>query len=361
MSNAPTTPPASNDRAYLRHVLITILLVSSVWITWQLVLYAAQVFLLAYLGILLGVFFCRVSGLVSHWTRLPYHVALGLVVFLLVAVSLIGLVVMGAQIANQIEQLATQLQKATATVTEQIRATGWGEWLLDEASQAGNGAVTRGNAWSTIFGIFSTAMGAFLGILIVGFVGFYVATNPRQYRRGILVLLPIHRRARAQEVLEILGEILWRWILGRIAGMLIIGIASMIGLWLLSVPLAMTLGVIAGLLNFIPNIGPTVALIPAVLLALQQGPQVALYVVIFYLALQGVESYIITPLIEQHQVSLPPALLITGEVLLGVLAGVTGVIVAAPLMAAVLVLVQELYIKDVLGDHTVHALPVQEG
>jgi predicted PurR-regulated permease PerM len=108
----------------------------------------------------------------------------------------------------------------------------------------------------------------------------------------------------------------------------------------------------AGLLNFIPNVGPTLALGPPLLFGLQQSPMTAVYVFCLYLGLQFVETYVITPLIEQHQVNLPPGVTIPVQVLFGLVAGVFGVAMATPLAVVVMVLVREYYVKDVLGDHS---------
>ena len=132
--------------------------------------------------------------------------------------------------------------------------------------------------------------------------------------------------------------------------MIIIGVLTAVGLWLLGVPLALTLGLLAALLTFIPNIGPILAVVPAALLALLQSPTRALYVVLLYLGIQTVESYLLTPLMQKRTVSLPPALTIFAQVLMGILVGRIGLVLATPLTAALFVLVKMLYVEDILGD-----------
>jgi predicted PurR-regulated permease PerM len=130
----------------------------------------------------------------------------------------------------------------------------------------------------------------------------------------------------------------------------VIGVLTALGLWLLGVELALTLGLLAALLTFIPNLGPVLALVPAVLLALMHSPTRALYVTLLYLAIQTVESYVLTPLVQRRTVSLSPALTITAQVALGVLLGGLGLVLATPLTILLLVLIQMLYIEDTLGD-----------
>src|SRR5690606_31122882 len=110
-----------------------------------------------------------------------------------------------------------------------------------------------------------------------------------------------------------LADTLWWWTIGRLASMSIIGVFTTIGLWMLNIPLPIPLGVVAAILTFVPNIGPVVAVIPPVLLAFTQGPLTALYVVIFYIVLQLLESYLITPLIQQREVHLPPVITISAQ------------------------------------------------
>jgi predicted PurR-regulated permease PerM len=145
------------------------------------------------------------------------------------------------------------------------------------------------------------------------------------------------------------NALIW-WMVGRFSSMAVVGIMTMIGLWILGIPLPFTLGVIAAVLSFIPNIGPIISVIPALLLALLDSPSKVLYVILLYIGIQTVESYIITPLIQKRAVSLPPALLISVQIMIGVLLGAFGLILATPLMVVIIVLVQTIYIQDIIGD-----------
>lgn len=115
-------------------------------------------------------------------------------------------------------------------------------------------------------------------------------------------------------------------------------------------PLALTLGILTGVLNFIPNFGPLIAGVPAVLIALLVSPQTALYTLLLYAVLQALDGYVFTPLVDRRSVELPPVLTISAQVLLGVLVGIVGVMLASPLTAALIVIVRMLYVEDALGD-----------
>ena len=147
-----------------------------------------------------------------------------------------------------------------------------------------------------------------------------------------------------------LGTTLQWWLIAQGIDMVVIGVATALGLWLLGIPLALLLGVLAALFNFIPNVGPFFSYVPAVLLALVEGPEKALYVTIFYIGLQCVEGYVLLPLLQRGAVDTPPAVLIAVQVLLTLLVGGLGLALAAPLAACAMIVVKMLYVHDVLGD-----------
>jgi predicted PurR-regulated permease PerM len=199
-------------------------------------------------------------------------------------------------------------------------------------------------------GASSTALGGFGSLVVILFVGLFAAFEPALYRRGLLRLLPPGRRARAGEILSLMAHTLRMWMLGKMASMALVGIATWVGLALLGIPLAVVLSLLAAVLAFIPNLGPILSVIPAILLALLQGSTTALWVAGLYVGIQAVESYILTPLLQKNLVSLPPAVTLIAQVIMGTLAGGLGVIVATPLTAAALVLIKEAYVRDLLGD-----------
>ncbi len=134
--------------------------------------------------------------------------------------------------------------------------------------------------------------------------------------------------------------------------MSVVGVASGVGLMLLGMPLPWALALFAFFFAFIPNIGPYIALLPAVLIGLMESPSMALYVTILYFGIQLVESYLLTPVIEKKMVSIPPALMLLWQVLMGTFAGIAGLFLATPILAALIVIVTELYVKDKLEKTT---------
>jgi predicted PurR-regulated permease PerM len=315
------------------------LLLAGAW----LVSYLFQALLVIFAGLLLGVFLAKLTARVSSATGLRYGVAYGLVVAALAALLGGSFYFMGNRIANQVGQLADALTHASNDLTVRLEQQEWWRplsqfnrersWLASEAV-----ATARVATLTTLSVAVTTALMMFLGL--------YFALQPERYRNGFMSLFDKTARTRVRHVLDTMGSRLWRWMLGRLVGMIVIGVGSTAGLWLLGVPLPATLGALAGLLNFIPNFGPFLAGIPAVLLALQQGTSVAFYVLLFYFGLQFLESYLLTPYIDQHQVSLPPGLTLSAQLLFGALAGVLGLLLATPLTVVLVTLVQELHVQD---------------
>jgi predicted PurR-regulated permease PerM len=159
-------------------------------------------------------------------------------------------------------------------------------------------------------------------------------------------LIPKKGQRKGEDILNKLNDNLKKWLKGKFFAMLVVFILTSIGLLILGTPLWLVLALIAGLLNFIPNFGPLIAMIPAVLVGLMQGPATAAIIAGMYILIQVVESNFITPMVQQKLVSIPPALIISAQLLISPLTGGWGLVLATPLMLITMILVQELYIKE---------------
>jgi predicted PurR-regulated permease PerM len=323
--------------------------VLGLWLLW----YAADVFLLIFAGVLVAVFLYNLSTLLSTHTPLSYGWALVTVVLTLVVIA--GLIVWlwAPRIAREATQLAEQLPRAVEHIRSQIAQTEVGSALLERLPPPSAMLTGRASAITRITGITSTVFSALASLVVVLFVGLYLAINPRLYERGLVRLVPISTRHHARTLLDRLGYTLRWWMVGTISSMTIIGVLTGTGLWLIGIPLAVVLGLIAGLLEFIPNLGPILSAVPAVLLAYTQSPTLALWVIAFYIAVQSLESYLIHPLVFKNAVELPPAITISALLLFGALFGFLGLLLATPLAAVTMVLIKMLYVEDMLGDESV--------
>ncbi|HYH42689.1 MAG TPA: AI-2E family transporter, partial [Burkholderiales bacterium] len=198
--------------------------------------------------------------------------------------------------------------------------------------------------------LFAAVLGGVSGLVISVFVGLYMAADPSLYRRGLLRLVPKHYREHAGDILDEMHDALRSWLLGTLALMMIVGTMTAVGLWALGIPLAFALGIIAFFLEFIPYVGPILAAVPAVLIASTVGSREVGVVLLLYWAIQSIEGYLLSPLVFQRSLQIPPMITISAQVVLGTLLGVVGIIFATPLTACFMVLVQRLYVEDALGD-----------
>jgi len=253
-------------------------------------------------------------------------------------------------VTSHADEFVTQFQEALAAFRDHYGRYRLVQQAMEQLPAPGDLLLGGGGVLSGLTGLASSTFGALIDAAVVAVVAVYLASEPSLYANGLKHLLPFGYRRRASEVLAVLDQALGRWLIGRLLLMVVNGVLTAIALWAFGVPLALTLGVIAGVLNFIPNVGPLIAAVPAVLIALTEGPSLAVYTAGIYLVVQMVDGYVLTPLVDRRSVELPPVLTISAQVLLGTLFGFVGLLVASPLTATAMILVKMLYIENVLGD-----------
>ncbi|MGF1496620.1 MAG: AI-2E family transporter [Elainellaceae cyanobacterium] len=207
-----------------------------------------------------------------------------------------------------------------------------------------------GNIFDNFFSFFSNTLTVMLHILLITVLTIMLLSSPKSYRRVFIKLFPASYRGRISDVLDHCYTSLGGWAIGILFNMTVISVMSGVGLWLLGVPLALTNAVIAGVLTFIPNFGPTLSVIPPMILALIDTPWKALAVLILYIAIQQIESNVLTPLVMKRQVSLLPAFTLTAQVVFATFFGFLGLFLALPLAIIGQVILREVVVKDTL-DH----------
>lgn len=311
-----------------------------------LVFFVVRPLMVIFAGVLLAVLLRALTDIVHRYTGIAPGIALWLVVVaLLGALGGFGWFIVH-QAAGEFEQLGTGLADAWKRIEDYISQFGWGRVALDELSD-GSVAEDGPNIVARILGGTVSAM----SILVVSvFLGLYLAVNPGVYERGLVRLFPVMHRERAADVIGKMGIALRGWLLGTLFNMIVIGVVTTLGLWLTGIPMALALGIIAFFLEFIPYLGPILSAIPALLIASSVGSAELLYVALLYWAVQSVEGYVLSPLVYQRSVDLPPALTLGAQMIAASLFGVLGIVFATPLTACALVLVQEAYVEDALGD-----------
>ncbi|WP_266214622.1 AI-2E family transporter [Paraliomyxa miuraensis] len=340
---------ASDDhppRVFRHRVLIVIGLVALVSVTLVIMGLAWATMLTVFGGVLIGVLLDGVAQRIAGLTHMPRKLALALVLLLLLGAA-VGLGSwLGPALVGRFEGLQQQVVSAWDGLRTWLEARTWGSRLLEEVT----GLELTSLLSPRFGGLLSTAVGTVASLVLVVVFGIYFAASPDLYLRGFSSLFPPPRRAEVRSLLEAIAQALRSWFLGRLLSMAVVGVGTALGLWIAGVPLAIPLGIIAGALSFVPNLGPIMAAIPGVLVGLAIGPRTALWALLVYAGVQVLETYAITPLIDQRVVSMPPALLLAFQILLGLSAGVIGLFMSTPLLVTLVVIVQVVYVHHVLGD-----------
>lgn len=338
-------------QGWLRGLIMTTLVLGILLLLTTLQ-HVIEILFILFAGILLGVFLDGLVKFVTKYTPVPHAWAVTLVLIgfggLLVATGWL----IAQPFANDMTRLYEHLSQGISQIHSKIKETAWLQpWLPNAETLLAN----PGNVIKGFTNFLSTSLGVMVNGVIILFVGIYLAVHPAFYIENGVRILPPAKRERTQEVLAALGRGLRRWVYGRLVTMAVVGILTATGLLIAGLSLAIPLGVIAGLLAFVPYIGPVLSVIPAILVSLAEGPAMVGSVLIVYLIVQTLESYLLTPLIQRKAVSIPPALLISVQVLLGILVGSVGVMLATPLAVSAIILLQMLYLEDVLGEN-VHVI-----
>ena len=320
-----------------------------------LFIYVLDVILLLFGAVLLAIFLHGLATIARRYLRLSEGYSVLLVAALLLAVLGIGGSLLAPSVAEQIKHLREELPVSAQKASAYISSFSWGRLIIDQMPSTAEvmEKVNNASVLSRVGGYFSTTVGAITNFFLMILLAIYLASEPKLYIRGLTKLFPCEKRRRVREILYEIGETLSWWLVGKGASMLFIGLLTWIGLYIIGVPLSLTLGLIAGLFSFVPNFGPILSALPAILLAFIDSPIKALYVLILFIVVQLIESNLVTPMIERRTVELPPVLTIFAQLALSILIGAVGLILATPLLAVIMVLVQTIYIQDVLGDKNV--------
>lgn len=320
------------------------------WMAWRL----QGLLLLAFGAILVAVVLASVAEAIRKRVRMPPPASLAVTVFLVALLPAGALWLFGNELAGQTKALSAMMPRAWENLLSRLEPWGLDEPLRRWLSTASSAAGIVSNMRNLAAGVADTVGNLLL--VIVG--GIYIAAQPALYRSGLLKLFPDSRRALIAEAGDDAVGALRLWLKGRLASMIFVGCATSLGLWLIGVPTALSLGLVSALLEFIPFLGPIIAAVPAVLLAFVQGPETAMWTALLYLLVQQIEGNVLEPLVQQRAVTIPPALLLFGVVAAGLIFGLLGVLLGGPLTVVLYVLVKRLYVRELLQTDT--PLPTEE-
>lgn len=315
------------------------------------------VFLLGFASVLFAVFLHMISRALCRLTKLPYQLMLAIVIFALAAICTALFWISTPLISDQLSQLFEDLPEAYTKFRDYSR-TLFNSQLITETDITRELASINGKLFSQIKELFSFTIGTIVGFIVFLVVGFYLSLNPTLYIQGFLKMIPTEKREHVDHILSKIGQALRWWLIGKVIAMFAIGLLTIIGLWILRIPLAFILGLLSGALTFIPYIGPILAAIPGILIGLSISPLKGLYVTLIYILVHALEGYLITPYVEQKVVSLPPALTILSQILFVILVGFIGLALASPLLVLIFVVIDQTWIRGYVAKKrdSTHAL-----
>ena len=337
---------------FRRQVVVAVSITLAIIALLLLAYTTSQVLFLLFISLLVAIALRSTSHSLAKRSFLSESAALGVVgVTILVLIVLAGIFV-APRLADQVEVLADELPRSLERIESQLEEYSWGQAIVDRIpDRISASQIIRngdGNVFGRATGILSSTLGLISNAILVLFTALFFALEPKTYVRGIAQLMPPSRRDQTEAILMSVGDTLWQWLITRFFSMVLIGTLTTVGLLLIGLPLALILGVFAGLLAFIPTFGPIIALIPPLLLAFSLQPESVVLVLALYLGVQMIDNYIVTPIVVKQTVRIPPAIIIAAQLLVGVIFGSIGLVLAAPFAVLIMRLVQKIYVQGYL-------------
>ncbi|NHN89394.1 AI-2E family transporter [Acetobacter conturbans] len=336
----PQDPPLDSIARILRLTLLIAAVMLAVWLVGDviMVVFAATLFAVVLHGL---------ARMLRRWTHLPYGATLAIVCMAMVALFVGVFWTSGSDIVAQAAQLRDALTTQVLALRNQIATWPQGRVLLDYLPASLGGHARSGtesgglmSLGSRIAGSMTGFLGSAFGVLgtmaVVIIAGLYFAASPALYANGMLRLVPRHWRGEGRAVMLVAADTLWAWVAGQALDMAVVGILSGVGLWMIGVPLALSLGFLAALCNFIPYIGAILGAVPAMLLALSLGLRETAMVAALYTIVQFFEGNVMAPLIQRRAVQMPPGITVLSQTFFGGIFGAPGLILASPLTAMLL-------------------------
>jgi len=312
--------------------------------------FESEVFFTIIAGFLFSIALRYPSQWVERRFGLRYKVSLLAFLTVVVAGSALAIWLLGAQLNAQLQALFEQVPKSIPAARDWLGRIPWLNAVLGSSVNSQESPVSTKTIVVGATSALSSVLGVIVALVATFFIGVYGAAQPNAYADGLLRLLPKDKRSRTAEVLTSVNQNLARWLVGRLIAMVSVAVITAVGLRIAGIPLAISLGLVAGLLTFIEYLGAVVSFIPAALIALAQKPGDVLWVLLVFTIAHIVEGYVLTPFITRGTVRFPPAFTLGFQLLLGGLFGVAGLTFATPVAVIGVIFVKKLYVEDYLGD-----------
>jgi len=303
---------------------------------------AFNVLLMMLAGSLIAVYFHGFGDIIqrrTRWSR-TWAMTASLIISFLVLGGLLWF--MGAKIQVQIAQLSSTLPHTVSTFKAKLGETPVGQKILESVSGGNSDSLM-----TTVQTFLGTSFGVLGDIYIILLLGVFFTASPSIYKKGILLLVPKPKKELGEHIMDRISISLKGWLKGMMVSIVLITVLISVALTIIGIPMTMVLGLITGILELVPNLGSLLAMIPGVLLALTISTNTAIVVALVYIVSQTITANIVTPLIQKKIINLPPALTLVSQLIMGTLSGALGIILAVPLLAIIIILIDELYVKKI--------------
>ena len=303
---------------------------------------AFNVLMMALAGCLIATYFHGLGDIIQRHTHMQRKWAMTISIAASFIILGVLLWFMGTKIEVQINQLSNTLPHTISTAKAKLAENPLGQKVLDNFSGSNSDKMAN-----TVQAFFSTSFGVLGDVYIILLLGIFFTASPSVYKNGLLLLVPKPKKELGKHILNRISLSLKGWLKGMMISIVMITVMITAALSIMGIPVAMVLGLITGILELVPNIGSLVAMIPGVLLALTIGTNTAIIVALIYIVSQTIVANIVTPLIQKKIINLPPALTLISQLVMGTLSGALGIILAVPLLAIIIILIDELYVKEI--------------
>ncbi|TPG39072.1 AI-2E family transporter [Sphingomonas koreensis] len=334
--------PDEPDTRFIRRIVIIITIAGVLWA----LLRAGDILILAFGSSLGAIAIHAIAEGYEKRLRLPEKAALG--AGIVTALGIVGFLfwLFGVQFAPQINLLVAQLPHLLDQLAAWLSHSPVGAKLVSAVQSAYSGS----RAAQDVSGIAQGAGTLLLNVLLLIVGAVFFAANPEIYRRGLLMLVPQPRRPAFADAFDDVSDTLRLWLRTQLILMTTMGVLVGLGLWIAGVPSSAALGLLAGLSEFIPYIGPTAAMLPAIGLGATVSTHAVIGTLITYAAVRMIQTNFITPFVQHRVIEIPPAVTLFSIIAIGMVFGLYALFFSAAMLAVIFTLIRTLYLREVLGE-----------